>query len=95
LRTSGTGGGWGLTSPQPPSFAVREQGLIGWAAASGESLSAPEVRNDPRYVPLADSDETCSELVVPLRAGSLVLVVLGNLGADILYAYLDPRVRYS
>jgi len=24
-----------------------------------------------------------------------VLVVLGNLGADILYAYLDPRVRYS
>ncbi|HSR47893.1 MAG TPA: ABC transporter permease [Anaerolineales bacterium] len=24
-----------------------------------------------------------------------VLVVIGNLGADILYAYLDPRVRYS
>jgi nitrate/nitrite-specific signal transduction histidine kinase len=76
VMKAGAGGGWGLTSPQPPSFAVGEQGLIGWAAASGESLSALEVRNDPRYVPLADSDETCSELVVPLRAGSLVLGVL-------------------
>jgi ABC-type dipeptide/oligopeptide/nickel transport system permease component len=24
-----------------------------------------------------------------------VLVVLGNLAADILYAFLDPRVRYT
>jgi signal transduction histidine kinase len=36
----------------------------------------PDVRSDSRYVPLADSEGTCSELVVPLRTGELVLGVL-------------------
>jgi signal transduction histidine kinase len=73
---AGAGGGWDHRSGHPPSFIVGEQGLIGYAAASGKSLLVPDVRNDSRYVPLADSEGTCSELVVPLRTGELVLGVL-------------------
>jgi nitrate/nitrite-specific signal transduction histidine kinase len=76
VMKAGAGGGWEHLSPQPPGFVVGEQGLIGWAASSGESLLVPDVRADPRYIPLAASDATCSELVVPLRTGSTVLGVL-------------------
>jgi nitrate/nitrite-specific signal transduction histidine kinase len=73
---AGAGGVWDHRSGQPPSFVVGEQGLIGYAAASGKSLLVPDVLHDSRYVPLADSEGTCSELVVPLRTGELVLGVL-------------------
>jgi nitrate/nitrite-specific signal transduction histidine kinase len=76
VMKAGAGGGWDHASLQPPSFVVGEQGLIGWTAASGESLLVPDVRRDSRYVPQADSDKTCSELVVPLRASNTVLGVL-------------------
>jgi nitrate/nitrite-specific signal transduction histidine kinase len=76
VMKAGAGGGWGSGSMQSPSFVIGEQGLIGWAAVSGESLLVPDVHSDPRYIPLADSEGTCSELVVPLRTGSTVLGVL-------------------
>jgi GAF domain-containing protein len=50
--------------------------LIGWAAASEETVLVPDVSADARYIPLPDSAGTCSELVVPLRAGDTVLGVL-------------------
>jgi signal transduction histidine kinase len=76
VMKAGSGGGWDEPAHEPPSFVIGKQGLIGWAAASGQSLLVPDVQRDPRYVPLADSEGTCSELVVPLRTGSNVLGVL-------------------
>ena len=76
VMKAGAGGGWDHPAQQPPSFVVGGQGLIGRTAASGESLLVPDVHSDPRYVPLADSERTCSELVVPLRTGTSVLGVL-------------------
>ncbi len=76
IMKAGAGGAWDLPAHQPPRFVVGEQGLIGWAAASGETLLVPDVSADARYVPLPDSAGTCSELVVPLRAGDTVLGVL-------------------
>lgn len=76
VMKAGAGGNWDSPAYQPPSFLVGEQGLIGWAAASGQSLLVADIHQDPRYVPLSDSEGTCSELVVPLRSGSNVLGVL-------------------
>jgi len=76
IMKAGAGGAWDLPAHQPPRFVVGEQGLIGWAAASGETLLVPDVNADARYVPLPDSVGTCSELVVLLRAGDTVLGVL-------------------
>lgn len=41
-----------------------EQGLVGWAARHKQAVLAPDVRKDPRYIPL--NPETGSELCVPL-----------------------------
>jgi signal transduction histidine kinase len=72
----GVGGEWDRPNHQPPRFVIGEQGLIGWCAAAGESVLAPDVQADHRYVPLPESDRIRSELVVPLRSGDEVLGVL-------------------
>jgi len=50
------------------------QGVVGSAAASGESVLVGEVRGDPRYI--RDSAATRSELAVPLCIGDTVIGVL-------------------
>jgi serine phosphatase RsbU (regulator of sigma subunit)/GAF domain-containing protein len=50
------------------------QGVVGSAAASGESVLVGEVRGDPRYI--RDSASTRSELAVPLCIGDTVIGVL-------------------
>jgi nitrate/nitrite-specific signal transduction histidine kinase/PAS domain-containing protein len=56
-------------------FRVGEQGITGWVAATGKPLIVPDVRQDPRYVQVTDTD-TRSELVVPLKAKEQVIGVL-------------------
>ncbi|MBM3122851.1 MAG: GAF domain-containing protein, partial [Chloroflexi bacterium] len=76
LMKAGVGGEWDRPGHQPPCFVIGEQGLIGWCAAAGEPVLAPDVKADRRYLPLPESDRIRSELVVPLRSGDEVLGVL-------------------
>jgi len=76
VMNAGAGGAWDREGYQPPRLVVGEQGLIGWATAHGESVLAPDVDADPRYVRLPDSAGIRSELVVPLRTADSVLGVL-------------------
>lgn len=76
VMKSGAGGEWERPGHQPPRFVLGEQGLIGWCAAAGESVLAPDVQADRRYVPLPGSERIRSELVVPLRTGDESLGVL-------------------
>jgi GAF domain-containing protein/HAMP domain-containing protein len=71
----GAGPHWSDPEFQPPRIPVGE-GISGWVAKTGEPLLVPDVSQDPRYLLLADSAETRSELAVPLRAKSKVLGVL-------------------
>lgn len=52
-------------------------GLIGWAAATGESVVVNDVAQDPRYIIGFDKEvPTRAELCVPLKVGSRVIGVL-------------------
>jgi len=52
------------------------QGLIGQAAAGGERILVPDVRNDSRYRFIDSLPETRSEAVIPLKIEGRVLGVL-------------------
>jgi GAF domain-containing protein len=53
-------------------------GLVGYAARSGEIVNVPDVRQDPRYLAPIDPalDNTRSELAVPMKRGAEVVGVL-------------------
>ena len=72
---AGAGPRWSDPEFQPPRFPVGE-GISGWVAQTGEPLLAPDVSREPRFLRLADSTETRSELAVPLKAKSQVIGVL-------------------
>jgi GAF domain-containing protein/HAMP domain-containing protein/anti-sigma regulatory factor (Ser/Thr protein kinase) len=72
---AGAGPRWTDRGFQPPRFPVGE-GISGWVAQTGEPLLAPDVSREPRFLRLADSTETRSELAVPLKAKSQVIGVL-------------------
>ena len=52
------------------------EGIIGEAARSHQPVFIPDVRQDPRYVPIPDAAEICAELALPLIVGSRLLGVL-------------------
>ncbi|MFO7740959.1 MAG: GAF domain-containing protein [Anaerolineae bacterium] len=52
-----------------------DEGMIGWAASSGEAVLANDVSQDPRYLSVL-STETKSELDVPLKYRDEVIGVL-------------------
>jgi PAS domain S-box-containing protein len=60
--------------PPDISLAIGE-GMIGYAAASGETQLSNDVSTDPHYVRKAEED-TRSELAVPLKSGDRVIGVL-------------------
>jgi PAS domain S-box-containing protein len=51
-------------------------GLIGKAAATGQSIVSPDVTQEPAWQPNSLLSQTRSELVVPIKLGSRVLGVL-------------------
>ena len=65
------------------------EGIIGWAAKTGQVVIVPDVRQDPRYVNLRP--ETRSEMAVPLLQGDEVIGVF-NIESDLLSVY-DERDR--
>ncbi len=52
------------------------KGLIGWAAAEGDTALSNDVRVDDRYIELPSLSETRSEVSLPLRVEDRVLGVL-------------------
>ena len=62
----GAGPRWSDPEFQPPRIPVGE-GISGWVAQTGQPLLVPDVSKEPRYLLLADSTETRSELAVPLK----------------------------
>jgi GAF domain-containing protein/two-component sensor histidine kinase len=67
------GGSAGRT---PPNFRQKlKEGMIGWAAYTGESILARDVRQESRYLPAYLTD-TKSELDVPLKYHDRVIGVL-------------------
>jgi len=55
---------------------ARGQGLIGWAAESGQQAVVGDVRADPRYRPLEGLEKTRSEAVVPLKIEDRLVGIL-------------------
>ncbi|RLC82206.1 MAG: hypothetical protein DRI81_00450 [Chloroflexi bacterium] len=54
-----------------------EEGVVGWVAATGQTLLVNDVSQEPRYLPLAlTSDPVSSELAVPIVRGDEVIGVL-------------------
>lgn len=58
-------------SEKEGKILLKEHGLIATAVRQGEIIYAPDVTQDPRYVP--DNTYTQSEMVVPLRAYNSII----------------------
>ena len=69
---------------------VKGQGITGWVAATGESVLARDVTQDPRYVKLRE--DIRSELCVPMKVGETVIGVC-NLEATRPDAYTEEDRR--
>jgi len=67
-------GGHADIMPKDLSVAPGE-GLIGYAATTGETQISGDVSKDPRYVRQAD-EKTNSELAVPIKSGDKIIGVL-------------------
>ncbi len=61
---------------EPESFAIGE-GLVGWVAQHGQSLSTNDAPADPRYVERPGIPAIAAYLGVPLLAGARCVGVLG------------------
>ena len=71
------------------AMPVDGPGLTAYAARSGDIVYAPDVSQDPRYLPV--SSRTRSEIVIPLKAGNDVIGLL-NLESPDVNAF-DERAR--
>jgi len=61
---------------------VGQEGVTGWVAANNEPLVVLDVREEPRFVEVYDT-ETLSELAVPLRVKGSVIGVLNVQSAEL------------
>ena len=82
-------GGYVDIFPEDLRIAIGE-GMIGYAAATGETQVSRDVSKDPHYVRKAD-EETKSELAVPIKSGQKVIGVL-DLQSDKLDAFDEIEV---
>jgi signal transduction histidine kinase len=66
-----------------PDLSLRDapHSIIAWVARRGQTLYAPDVAQEPRYLRTPDLPASQCELAIPLRFGNQVLGVL-NLEAD-------------
>ena len=53
-----------------------QTGIIGAAARSHRRVLIPDVRKDPRYIPIPGAEELCSELAVPIVVGERLLGII-------------------
>jgi adenylate cyclase len=68
------------------------QGITGWAAQSQEPLCVDDVREDPRFVPWYEGDQSRSELAIPILTAREVFGVL-NVESDDAGAFGQNDVR--
>lgn len=68
--------GWPEDQFRPKSLAITGEGITAWVAAHGETLLAPDVSQEPRYLLWPDADETHAELAIPLNTKAGVIGVL-------------------
>jgi nitrate/nitrite-specific signal transduction histidine kinase len=90
VMKAGAGAGWEQPEFEPPHFRIGRDGIIGKVAAEGKTLLVPDVTQDPRYIGLADSVDTRSELAIPLRTQEAVFGVL-DVQSDRLNAFDDDE----
>lgn len=58
------------------ALRIGQEGIIGWVAATGQPLLAPDVDRDPHFLRIPELPLTASELAVPLLLGGQVIGVL-------------------
>ncbi len=78
---------------QLPSHLPRrlgDRGIVPWVAEHGRALCVPDVRLEPRYVPISPTIR--SELAVPLKVGDQVIGVF-NLESEEVDAFDEDDVR--
>jgi nitrate/nitrite-specific signal transduction histidine kinase len=75
IRT-GAGRFWANREFQPVRLKIGEEGIVGCVARSGEPLVVSDVAQEPRYFPMPGSEETRSELAVPLKTKDTMIGVL-------------------
>ncbi|NIV35886.1 MAG: GAF domain-containing protein, partial [Anaerolineae bacterium] len=75
---------------KPIRLSVGGEGLTGWVASSGQTLLAPDVSKEPRYVPMSGCN-TRSELTVPIKLKKQVIGVL-DVQSEQLNAFDDSDV---
>lgn len=72
--------GWDWTGPRRDMVGwplrLREEGMVGWVAWSGEPLLANDVREQPHYFFDGRYPSTRSELTVPVKRGDKTIGVL-------------------
>ncbi len=59
-----------------PYSQPADQGIIGAAAQSRQPVLIPDVRQDPRYIPIPGAPDIRAELALPIAAGRRLLGVL-------------------
>ncbi len=75
--------------PATDTIPLKGDGLVAAAVRQGETIYAPDVTQDPRYLP--DNTYTQSELVIPLRAYNLIIGAI-DLHSPQLHGF-DERAR--
>jgi adenylate cyclase len=68
------------------------EGITGWAALHQEPLCIADAREDTRFVPCYEGDQTCSELAVPILTAREVFGVL-NVESDAVGAFGQNDIR--
>ncbi len=77
FRSSVGGGNRRKGRPTAPALQVElGQGLIGFAALTGEEIHSNDVKSEPRYRHIDSLPETLSEVVLPLKIEERVVGVL-------------------
>ncbi len=61
---------------QPGFLVNKDEGFVGYVAASGDEVQAPNVQEDPRYRYIDTLPQTQSEMAVPLKVENRLLGVL-------------------
>lgn len=69
-----------------PRLKIGEEGIMGWVAARGKILLAPDTTQDPRYISTISSTRTLSEVALPIKWNDQIIGVL-NVESDRIDAF--------
>jgi len=84
---------WHEPQFRPPPTKMGGRGITAWVATTGESLLAPNVDEEPRYLFWPDAAETRSELAVPLKTKAGGIMGVLNVESDQLNGFDESDVQ--